>query len=87
MNASHLRWTELKRKGPWQAPSEGDSSEKLDIVIGDSVSPLPTAENDEDDSAADNRASEAGPRALRSYVKPDMNGQEKVSSKEGKYIT
>ncbi|KIM71127.1 hypothetical protein PILCRDRAFT_17352 [Piloderma croceum F 1598] len=72
MNASHLRWTELKRKGPWQAPAEEDSSEKLDIVIGDSASSLPTAENDEDDSAVDDEG------AL------NMNGREKASAKEAK---
>jgi hypothetical protein len=60
MNASHLRWTELKRKGPWQAPAEEDSSEKLDIVIGDSASSLPTAENDEDDSAVDDEGALSG---------------------------
>jgi hypothetical protein len=60
MNASRLRWTELKYKGPWQAPSEEDSSEKLDIVIGDSASP-PTVENDEDGSSANDEGVDACP--------------------------
>ena len=48
MNASRLRWTELKRKGPWQAHSDEDNSEKLDIVIGVSASPPATPESDDE---------------------------------------